>query len=72
MPNDFAVYLTFHGIGEPEGRIPSEERPYWVAADRFDEILGMVRKSGANARITFDDGNLSDRTVALPIRRNMG
>ena len=72
LPGDFSVYLNFHGIGEPGDRIPEDERPYWLAADRFDEILGLVRHSGADARITFDDGNLSDRMEALPILQRHG
>ena len=62
------IALNFHGIGTPAREIEPGEAPYWVATERFDAILDRIaaHPERARIRITFDDGNLSDLTVALP------
>jgi peptidoglycan/xylan/chitin deacetylase (PgdA/CDA1 family) len=57
--------LCFHGIGRPRRELEVDEELYWVEVDQFDELLGKIR-SYPFIRITFDDGNASDVTYALP------
>jgi peptidoglycan/xylan/chitin deacetylase (PgdA/CDA1 family) len=67
------INLCFHGIGTPvEEREPGESR-YWVAEETFLRILDEVVGQGSRVRISFDDGNRSDLTVALPalLERNL-
>ena len=63
------IYLNFHGLGTaPLGAAP-EERPCWLTAERFEAILRLIRvcdRTG-RVRITFDGGNRSDVTIALPV-----
>jgi peptidoglycan/xylan/chitin deacetylase (PgdA/CDA1 family) len=63
------VGVNFHGVGEPERALEPGEAPYWLPADRFRAILDAVAAHPARARIrlTFDDGNRSDRAIALPL-----
>jgi len=62
------VAIIFHGIGTPGATVPAAEHRYWIGADRFaavlDRILALPDPSAIH--ITFDDGNLSDLTIALP------
>lgn len=66
--------LTFHGLGPPPAaaNIPAPESIYWLSTDAFERTLDLARR-WPNARITFDDGNLSDLTLALPrlLERNL-
>lgn len=59
------ILLTFHGLGRPPGGLDPEERDVWLAAEAFEDVLDRVRRE-ASVAITFDDGNKSDVTVALP------
>ena len=61
------VYLNFHGLGEPGANVDADERPYWLSADCFAEILGLIAPAADRVKITFDDGNETDLTVALPL-----
>jgi peptidoglycan/xylan/chitin deacetylase (PgdA/CDA1 family) len=60
--------LNFHGIGTPERTLEPGEAAYWIGVDRFCEILDRIAGSPDRERIaiTFDDGNTSDVTVAVP------
>lgn len=64
--------LCFHGIGAPGRELEVDEAQYWVEAEQFDELLGVIRRH-PSIRITFDDGNASDVTHALPalVRHNL-
>lgn len=62
--------LMLHGIGPVPPHITEEERPYWISAELFSEIVQMVQ--GIDARTTFDDGNATDAGIALPALRNAG
>jgi peptidoglycan/xylan/chitin deacetylase (PgdA/CDA1 family) len=65
-PDDHRVFnVTFHGLGEPGPSIDTEENRYWLAADAFERVLERV-SDWPEARMTFDDGNLSDLTIAVP------
>lgn len=60
--------LCFHGIGSiTHEREPGESR-YWVTEDGFLRILDEVRES-PHVRLSFDDGNRSDVSIALPALR---
>jgi peptidoglycan/xylan/chitin deacetylase (PgdA/CDA1 family) len=69
------VYLCLHGLGPPPPRVCASERPYWLSAPRFVELVELARRhtgAGRRVHLTFDDGNKSDMTVALPILREHG
>lgn len=66
-----SINLCFHGIGSiGHEREPGESR-YWVTEDRFLRILDVVRES-PSVRVSLDDGNRSDITIALPALRDRG
>jgi peptidoglycan/xylan/chitin deacetylase (PgdA/CDA1 family) len=58
--------LTFHGLGVPGSNVPIDQRQYWLGAAVFERVLDRV-VDWPDAAITFDDGNLSDLTVAFPV-----
>jgi len=63
-----AIGLIFHGIGDPQRvREPGEER-YWISTHRFEAVLDAILRLQVPdlIRISFDDGNMSDFTIALP------
>jgi peptidoglycan/xylan/chitin deacetylase (PgdA/CDA1 family) len=68
---DEIVNLCFHGIGEPGRRLEPEEDQYWLDCDRFERLLDVIEKR-SEIRITFDDGNKSDLTHALPALKARG
>jgi peptidoglycan/xylan/chitin deacetylase (PgdA/CDA1 family) len=57
--------LTFHGIGRPERALGDGESDVWVEAGTFRSIVEAVAER-PEVQLTFDDGNLSDVTTALP------
>lgn len=59
------VNLCFHGIGRPAGEREPGEGKYWVREGLFIAILDEVRE-WPKVRLSFDDGNRSDATIALP------
>ncbi|GAA1375991.1 polysaccharide deacetylase family protein [Catellatospora chokoriensis] len=59
------VYLTVHGIGAPERDVSSAESQTWISEQQFEQLLDAVGTRD-DVRITFDDGNASDITIALP------
>lgn len=65
------LVLTFHGIGCKPSWIDASESAYWCdEPKRFEEILDLIpgasEGSGRSIELTFDDGNLSDFTIAAP------
>jgi peptidoglycan/xylan/chitin deacetylase (PgdA/CDA1 family) len=63
--------LTFHGVGElPRAPERGEER-FWLDLDTFGSVLDAI-VNRPDVRITFDDGNMSDVTHALPALRRRG
>ena len=70
------LIINFHGVGEPHNGVDAEERPFWISQQELRKIFERVAllKSGAvklqrplpEILLTFDDGNLSDHTIALP------
>jgi peptidoglycan/xylan/chitin deacetylase (PgdA/CDA1 family) len=59
------INLCFHGIGAIDHEREAGESRYWVSEKSFLHILDDVRESPA-VRLSFDDGNRSDHTIALP------
>ncbi|WP_315549315.1 polysaccharide deacetylase family protein [Microbacterium aurum] len=57
--------LCFHGVGVCRTERESGEARYWVPEGEFLRILDVVADR-ADVRLSFDDGNLSDREIALP------
>jgi peptidoglycan/xylan/chitin deacetylase (PgdA/CDA1 family) len=60
------INLAFHGVGAPERELEPDEEQYWVDADLFGELLDTALEL-PEARLTFDDGNASDLSIALPM-----
>ena len=70
--------ISFHGIGTPEGpeREPDEHR-YWVTESAFLRVLDLCVSQNLcvgqeNVRLSFDDGNASDASIALPALQERG
>lgn len=67
---DERLVVNFHGIGEPWAGVPADEVDYWCPRDEFlpllDELVRVRDAAGVQLQVTFDDGNLSDVTDALP------
>lgn len=63
--------LCFHGIGTPQRELEMDEEQYWVEVDQFEEMLRMIQRY-PSIRITFDDGNASDVSWALPALLRLG
>ncbi|GAA0539251.1 peptidoglycan/xylan/chitin deacetylase (PgdA/CDA1 family) [Rhizomicrobium palustre] len=62
--------LMLHGVGPLPAHIEADEAPYWISAETFTMLLPLVKKH--SARLTFDDGNESDFTLAFPALRAAG
>jgi len=64
------LVLCFHGVGSPPDWIPEPERPFWCDELSFGSILDSIdavsRRAAVPIVLTFDDGNMSDATIALP------
>jgi peptidoglycan/xylan/chitin deacetylase (PgdA/CDA1 family) len=65
------INLCFHGIGTISQEREPGEAHYWVPRDRFLHILDEVGDQ-PHVRLSFDDGNRSDVTVALAALRERG
>lgn len=65
------INLCFHGIGTIDDERESGESRYWVTEANFARILDDVRER-PQVRLSFDDGNRSDLTVALPALSERG
>jgi peptidoglycan/xylan/chitin deacetylase (PgdA/CDA1 family) len=64
------LILNFHGIGTPHNGVDPDEIPFWIPRRKFlaliDQVACMSDAPGAQTIITFDDGNASDATIAMP------
>lgn len=65
------IHLCFHGIGTCEKEREPGEARYWVTESVFRGILDEVAPH-PHVRLSFDDGNASDASVALPALRERG
>jgi peptidoglycan/xylan/chitin deacetylase (PgdA/CDA1 family) len=63
------VGLIFHGIGTPARDLEPGEAPYWISKDHFTSVLDQIcaLPDPDRIRISFDDGNLSDLEIGLPL-----
>jgi len=70
----FQIGLIFHGIGTPTRDMGPGEAPYWISKEQFactlDQICDLPNPD--QVRISFDDGNLSDLKIALPLLLERG
>lgn len=71
-----ATYIVnYHGVGSALRDYEPGEAPFWLTEDEFDASLEAVRIALRKRRVmlTFDDGNLSDYTIAAPalVRRGL-
>jgi len=63
------IVLNFHGIGTPHDGVSPAEAAVWMSEERFVILLDYIAATEAEGPpilITFDDGNASDVTIALP------
>ncbi len=60
------VIINFHGIGQPLRLQEPGEAAYWVSEEMFHDIVALAAelRKGVDTQFTFDDGNLSDLTIA--------
>jgi len=65
------VNVTFHGIGQSSRPLQPGEDAVWISAPEFEWVLDAVVRRD-DVRLTFDDGNISDLTHALPALRERG
>lgn len=56
---------NFHGVGAPHTGVGSAERDVWLDETDFECALNFAAHAGPG-QITFDDGNESDWSIALP------
>jgi peptidoglycan/xylan/chitin deacetylase (PgdA/CDA1 family) len=69
------VHFCLHGIGAPPAAVSEHEHRYWLSSERFTEIVRLGRTYETPTRrvvFSFDDGNKSDVTTALPILLEFG
>ena len=68
------VGVIFHGIGPPARTLEPGEAPYWISKDHFASVLDQIcaLPDPTRVRISFDDGNLSDLEIALPLLLQRG
>lgn len=59
------LVLNFHGIGPVPPHASSHELPFWLHLDAFHQILDLIA-GRHDVWLTFDDGNASDFSAALP------
>lgn len=67
LPPKIAANLTFHGIGKPPTDVSDAERALWLSRPRFEAMIELAAATrDLSLVLTFDDGNESDVTFALP------
>lgn len=69
------TFLNFHGIGEYPPWTDVAERNFWWDESPFLSALDCISAATCNSSavfITFDDGNASDVTIALPALAKRG
>ncbi len=64
------IIFNFHGIGEPHSGVDPAEVKYWLSLEAYCRALEAIKAlqadTGYDLSLTFDDGNLSDLTLAVP------
>lgn len=71
------IVLMYHGLWATDtdyDNIPAVDRPYALHATAFEAQMARMSDLGlqTDVLITFDDGHVSTRTVAMPILANYG
>lgn len=68
--------MTLHGLGTVPSGVSDAARRFWLPAAIFERTLELTPQVEANTGVdicfTFDDGNLSDRTIGLPLLQAHG
>jgi peptidoglycan/xylan/chitin deacetylase (PgdA/CDA1 family) len=59
------VIINVHGIGPTERVLDPGEDLTWISVGQFEQMLDLAAGRD-DVRFTFDDGNISDVTIALP------
>lgn len=59
------VIINVHGIGPTDRELDPGEDKTWVTVEQFEQVLDLAAGRD-DVRFTFDDGNESDVTIALP------
>ena len=57
--------LLLHGIGKPDRNLENGEEKFWITKDSFLRILDFLVNRN-DVLLTWDDGNISDASIALP------
>lgn len=69
------LVINFHGIGTPVG-VPEDEEPFWCPSGEWSGFADALAEAdtlpGVELVVTFDDGNLSDISEAMPELRKRG
>ena len=64
------LILNFHGLGSPPAGVDKTEIAYWLDRTTFENVLDRLGDETGNQippfKITFDDGNISDASIAFP------
>lgn len=68
------IGIIFHGIGTPARTLEPGEAPYWISKDHYASVLDLIcaLPDLGKIRISFDDGNLSDLEIGLPLLLERG
>lgn len=68
------IGVIFHGIGTPARPLEPGEAPYWISKDLYASVLDQIcaLPDPGKIRISFDDGNLSDLEIGLPLLLDRG
>lgn len=63
------IGIIFHGIGTPARLLDPGEAPYWISKNHFVSVLDQIcaLPDSDTICISFDDGNLSDLEIGLPL-----
>lgn len=68
------IGIIVHGIGVPQRSLDPGEAPYWISEAQFLRLLDRIAALAdpGQIRLSFDDGNASDRAIALPALQARG
>lgn len=59
------INLCFHGVGAPGRELEPDEEQFWIELERFEDLLAAAQEL-QDVGLSFDDGNASDFSIALP------
>ena len=59
------INFCFHGIGTPGRDLEPDEDQFWIGREHFEELLSVAQEL-PSVELSFDDGNASDFSIALP------